>query len=174
MTTRDEFNTFASSKQTQVPPRGISDAILSQVRRDLNPAALTVASKLMGIHAASAVVTLSVCPQFGFRAFGEGDGLVEVFMIFGHYGCLVACGAFFTGVSLLLVALLLKAEEIRRIRQHRLLALGALTLLSLGFFIMMDAEVILGLAIAWFIGALLGSIATLELGWKLRFGRALG
>lgn len=167
-----EFAEFMSTKGS-TPPQALSEAILARVQTDLNPSALRVFSKLIAIHATTAVVTLSVCPQFGFRVFGQGMGLMHYFMAFGTYGCMIACGAFFTGMSLLIAALVLRAEEIRKIHQNRILSLGAVTLLSLGFFIMVDADILLSLALTWFVGAMLGSWITLEVGWTLRFGRAL-
>jgi len=43
-----------------------------------------------------------------------------------------------------------------------------LTLLSLGFFVMLDAEFILGFTAAWIVGSVIGGCMTLELGWTLR------
>lgn len=163
----EEFKAFSTQSGLE-PPRRLTEAILAHVRADLNPPGLHVFSKLMAIHALTAIVTLSICPQFGFRLFGQGMGLMDVFMAFGPHGCMVACGAFFTGASLWIAALVLRTEEIRKIRRNRLLSLGALTLVSLGFFIMIDAEILLGLTITWLLGAFLGSWLTLELGWFLR------
>ncbi|MCC7442672.1 MAG: hypothetical protein IT285_13640 [Bdellovibrionales bacterium] len=168
---RDEFREFMSAEE-RTPPPGVTETILSRVRADLNPSAARVFSKLLAIHSVTAAVTLSFCPQFGFRLLGEGMGLMHVFMAFGTYGCMVACGALFTGLSLLLAAFILRGEEIRKIRDNRLLTLGALTLLSLGFFIMVDAEIVFSLAVTWFAGALIGSWLTLELGWMIRFRQA--
>jgi hypothetical protein len=162
-----EFESFAKGREKK-PPKALSEALFAQVKADLHPSAVRVFSKLMGIHVAAAVATLSVCPQFGFRIFGQGMGLMHTFMALGPYGCMVACGAFFTSLSLLIAALLLSPEEVRKIRQNRVLTLGTLVLLSMGFFIMTDADILLSLAIAWFSGALIGSILTLELGWFIR------
>jgi hypothetical protein len=103
-------------------------------------------------------------------------GLMEFFMHFGEYGCMVACGSFFLGSSILGAMLLLRPEEIRVIRSHRILELGALTLLSVGFFIMLQAEVVLGFFLAWAVGALVGGIFTLEVAWLvcLRLLRVTG
>ena len=164
---KNEYQEFLKSSDS-VPSSRVSSIILEKVHTDLNPSPFKVFSKLLLIHSLTAVVTLSVCPQFGFRILGEGMGLMHIFMAFGQYGCVIACGSFFTGMSLLMGSLVLRVEEIRKIRQNRWLELVLLTLLSLGFFVMMDAELIFGLTVAWFLGAMLGSAATLELGWMLR------
>lgn len=163
-----EYQAFLKAHDA-APSLAVSQKVIAQVHADLNPSSVRVFSKLLGIHAATSLATLAVCPQFGV-GFGQSMGLMTYFMELGPYGCLVACGSFFTGVSLLIASLVLRGEEIRRIRQNRLLELGALTLLSLGFFFMLDAQFVFGLTLAWFLGAVLGSAAALEMGWRLRFG----
>ena len=70
--------------------------------------------------------------------------------------------------SLLLASFLLDPDQLRVIRRHRWLEVGALTFLSLGLFVMLQAEIVLGFALAWLAGSLLGGLATLELGWSIR------
>ena len=164
---KNEFDQFIASNE-EFPPPAISERILVEVRKDLNPSPFVVFSKLVAIHSLTALVTLSVCPQFGFRILGDGMGLMRIFMSLGRYGCLIACGAFFTGSSLLLAATLLKVEEVRVLRKYRVTELGSLALLSLGFFIMRDAELFLGLTFSWLFGAWIGSLISLEIGWSLR------
>lgn len=150
------------------PPQKITEQIFASVRTDLNPNAYWLFAKLLMIHTVTAVATLSVCPQFGFRILGEGMGLMHVFMAFGTYGCFVACGSFFMGTSLLIASLALKAAEIQKIRRNRWLMTGALTLLSLGFFTMAGPELVFSLTMPWLLGSLIGSVLTLEFGWFLR------
>ncbi len=169
---QQEFEEFVKGAPVVPHPSAKLD-LSSTVHRDLNPSPYVVFSKLLAIHFATAVLTLSICPQFGIRLLGDGMGLMHYFMSFGTYGCLVACGAFFTGTSVLAAGLLLRGEELRKIRQNRWLELGTLVLLSLGFFVMKDAELIFGITLAWTLGALLGSLAVLELTWMLRFNRQM-
>jgi hypothetical protein len=149
-------------------PRGISEKVLVQVRRDLNPSPWAVFARLSAIHFFTALFTLSLCPQFGVRVLGSGMGLMHYFMGLGDTGCAIACGVLFIGTSVLLASLLLGPDQVRTIRKHRLLELGALTLLSLGVFVMMQAEIVLGFALAWLVGSFVGGIATLEVGWLIR------
>jgi hypothetical protein len=161
---KSEFQEFRNGAAVR-PPREVSERIYAQVERDLNVSAWGVFSKLSLIHAGSALFTLSICPQFGFRAFGEGMGLMHYFMSLGTVGCPLACGAFFLGMSLLLATLILSAQELRVLRSHRWAGLGALTLLSLGFFLMADpVDIVASFAIAWVFGAVVGGYLVLELG----------
>lgn len=163
-----DFEEFKNSPSI-TPPRGISEKILDTVEKDLKATPWKVFSKLSLIHLASALFTLSICPQFGFRLFGDGMGLMGHFMHLGPYGCMMACGFFFVGMSLLFASLLLKPYELLAIRKHRLAEIGGLAFISLGFFIMIDPEsVVFSFALAWALGSIAGGIAVLELGWMLK------
>lgn len=150
------------------PPKHLSDTILSKVRADLHPSALKVFAKLSGIHFFVAALTLAICPQFGFRFFGDDPGLMGYFMNLGHYGCMIACGSFFLGSSLLVAAFVLRAEEVRTIRKNWLTQFASLALLSLGFFIMFDTEILAVYALLWLFGSITGALVVTEVVWALR------
>lgn len=166
---KDFYKTQSSAKAPF-----LSAKLKETLKVDLNPSVSTVFTKLAGLHLIAATITLTLCPQFGVRLFAKGMGLMHVFMSLGPVGCLVACGSLFIGASFLLAGTVLKGEELRLIRNHRFLTLTTLTSFSLGFFIMLSAEVVLHLSIAWFIGALVGGSAMLEFAWALRFKRVRG
>ena len=163
-----DFCDFDKSK-SQEPSRSSRETLFATITQDLNPSPYYVFSKLLVIHSFVAVVTLSICPQFGFRVWGDGMGLMRVFMNLGTYGCLIACGAFFTSMSLVAASFILKGEDLRTIRNNRWLTLGSMVSMSLGFFVMLDAEILFGLTTAWLVGAFAGSLLTLEVTWRLRF-----
>lgn len=165
--TNKEFKDFSESDPVS-PPKQVTDQILSMVHRDLNPNAWLIFAKLSLIHFGAGIITLSLCPQFGVRLFGEGPGLMKFFLNFGTYGCIALCGAFFVGVSLFISGLVLGREELRVLRRHKVLQISALTLLSMGAFIMADAEILFAFAAAWVLGSMIGGMAMLELGWLLR------
>jgi len=162
-----DFEGFLKGDSVE-PPSGLSQGLFDRVRRDLNPSPWTVFAKLAAIHFLTGLFTLSLCPQFGMRVFGSGMGLMQYFMGMGDVGCGIACGVLFLGISMFLASLLLGADQVRAIRRHRALELGALTLLSLGVFVMLQAEIVLGFALAWLVGSMIGGLMTLELGWAIR------
>jgi hypothetical protein len=162
-----EFKEFLGTADVS-PNVGVSDLILEKVSSDLNPSIFQVFSKLIFIHVSVAAFALSVCPQFGFQIFRNGMGLMHYFMQLGTYGCPLACGSFFIGLSVLVACFMLKIEEVRKIRRTWVLQLGALSLLSLGFFFMFDSEIVFSFAAIWLLGAVAGSLLTLEVGWRFR------
>lgn len=162
-----DFKEFQNTKAIN-PPDALSSKILDQVKRDLHPSAFKVFSKLSIIHFLVGVATLAICPQFGLKLFGDDLGLMSVFMHFGHYGCMMACGFFFLGSSVCVASLILKPEELRVIRANRLAQFLSLALLSLGFFIMVDTEILALYAFLWLIGSLCGALTMTEVVWAFR------
>lgn len=165
--TNKEFQEFLEASPV-APPKELSDKILAMVYRDLNPNPWSIFAKISLIHFAVGIITLSLCPQFGIRIFGQGLGLIHFFIMLGTYGCIVVCGAFFVGTSLFASSLILSRDELRVLRKHRSFHISALVLLSLGAFIMAGAEILFIFALAWAVGSLLGGSIVLELSWMLR------
>jgi hypothetical protein len=167
-----DYLDFKTSDSVSPPPR-VSEQIMSQVRKDLNPSNWQVFSKISKIHFFAALITLSVCPQFGFRVLGSGLGLMEVFMAFGSYGCNVACGSFFIGVTMIASSVLLRPEELRQLKRNSFLEVSLLSFASLGVFIMVgSAEILFSFAVAWLFGSLMSGMALIEVAYFIRTKRA--
>ncbi len=163
----EEFNEFLSAPEVK-PPSDISESILLRVHQELNPPQEKVFLKMLGIHAVVSVFSLSLCSQFGFQIFQIFDAMSTFMSVVGHTYCMVLCGALYIGLSALIFSFVMTPEEIKIIRQHKLLQLTLLSGLSLGFFLCTGAEVLLLPSVLWITGSLLGGIFSLELGWFLR------
>ncbi|MBK8204952.1 MAG: hypothetical protein IPK68_22505 [Bdellovibrionales bacterium] len=100
--TNKDFKEFMEATPVN-PPREIQERVFALVRHDLNPNPWFIFSKLSFIHLVVGGITLSLCPQFGVRVFGEGLGVMRLFLPFGTYGCIALCGAFFVGASFVCV-----------------------------------------------------------------------
>lgn len=150
------------------PPKTIREQLFQMVERELNPSSWLIFGKMTLIHFLTSLFTLSICPQFGLRVFGEGLGIMRWFLKLGTYGCSALCGALFVGASLFLGSLVLKIEEIRVLRSHRFLQILTLALLSLGGFIMAEAEILWIFGLVWTLGSLVGGIGMLEIGRWIR------
>ena len=159
----EEFKEFVDEPAFG-PPASLSERVLTEVHRKLNPNSWLVFSKLSLVHFFGGLITLSICPQFGINLLGTDLGLIKVFYRFGTYGCVTACGALFISLTTILALIALKPEEIKKVRQLWLLQIAALSLLSLGVFLMLDADILWSFATFWIIGGLLGGLVTLEAG----------
>ena len=162
-----EYQEFLAAEPVS-PPEALSESIISRVRRDLNPSAWLVFSKLTLVHVFVGTVTLLFCPQFGFSPSG-GMGLMALFMKFGEEACMLGCGAVFMSGSALMAAIVLRPEQVRVIRKTRFLQISSLALLSMAVFVCAGAGLLISMGLFWVLGSVLGGLVSLEIGWALRF-----
>ena len=172
MTMRDqkinqEFNEFLSCERLE-PPTSIQEAVLSRVHRELNPSNYRVFLKMLGVHSIVSLFSLSICSQFGFQSLKLYDAMDSMMSLVGHTYCMAFCGLLYLSISAAALSLLLKPEEIKIIRRHKILQFTLLSGVSLGVFLCLGAQVLLVPGIFWAMGSLLGGIASLELGWAIR------
>jgi hypothetical protein len=149
-------------------PRPLREGILASVRADLEPSGSRVLAKLGVVHLLTSFATLSICPQFGVRLFGEGMGIMHYFTAFGEPGCSLACGFFFLGATLLAAALVFSRAEWRQLRSRRFWSLTALVLPSIAFFKLMGGEFPLAFSLAWLVGAFACGLTMLEGVWRIK------
>jgi hypothetical protein len=163
---KDEFQEFLSATEID-PPALVTQSVLGKIRMDLNPPALRVFLKVSVIHLVVATITLLFCPQFGF-SFSAGPGLMGLLMKYGEGVCMLGCGAVFLGASALVSSLILRAAEIRKLRQSAFLQFSLLSVVSLVVLLAAIGTGIEMIFLAWLIGSILGGMASLELGWAIR------
>ena len=146
------------------PSQKQSLEIRSLIHAKLHPSSWFVFLKLFLIHTVTSLVTLSFCSQFGVRLFGEGHGLTHYFMYFGSYGCVALCGAFLMGTSFFVASLILKSEEIKTVYAGLPLYIGVLIILSLSLFMIVSSDILVGYALTWIGGAIVGSFVLFNVG----------
>ena len=151
----EDFQEFVRSEGVPVPEE-ISETIMTRVKRDLNPSAWAVFRKLLGVHAVVGTLSLGICIQFGIDPFRTGFSLSDYFMKFGHSTCMVLCGILFVGLSVLLCRVVVRREELRILRKNAWLEVFGLSMISLGIFAVLGAEITLAIGVLWFVGAMLG------------------
>lgn len=158
----------AFTRGSDEPPAEVSKRLLQQVHARMTPSFLKLLPKILILHLLSAVLSLSICEQFGFRLIGEGPGLMGTFASLGTYGCMAACGFVFLGLSLLLCGLFLEFEDLSFLRKRRFAVVGVLSFASLLSFLAGQGFVVIGSALAWGAGSMLGGLAILEAASWLR------
>ncbi|MCM2323360.1 MAG: hypothetical protein NDJ90_08875 [Oligoflexia bacterium] len=165
----EEYQAFLREEPV-APPRALEAQVHDRIHELLSPRPSTVFAKLSGLHLIVGGFSLLACPQLGVSAWGSSFvGLMGPLMAFGPYGCMLACGIFFLGASALAASMVLRPEELRVVRRHRLwnfTALGALSFMAL---MAAGGEGPLLHTLIWFAGSIAGGAGLLELGWKLRF-----
>lgn len=149
-----------------VPPH-INEQILKEIYERLHPKTSHVILKIFSVHLMTAVLTLSICPQFGITFFKSPFNLISTFMIFGMPICNFLCGLFFTTASIVVASFILKRDEMRTLKYNKILVTAALLLSSIGFFSIMNSTFFLELSLLWLIGATMGIIMTLEISGRI-------
>lgn len=148
-------------------PNELNYKILNDIKSRLIPDLKIILLKLFAIHLACAIATLSICPQFGFSTFKTNLNLMDVFMKIGPHFCDFACGAFFTTTSMIFVLILLSRDEIRVLRYRPFLLITTMILSSLGFLLMVNPGLFLGFTLLWLVGAIVGVIGSMEMGFRV-------
>ena len=144
-----DFESFLESGHAQLPT-----SALDSLKKEVFPGISSVALKMGLIHLVSSALTLMACPQFGFRLFFRGHGLMHYFMQAGSVACFALCGAFYLGASFWIAKAFLGEFEWALLRRNSVLVLGSLSLLSLGSFAMMSQELNFEVGLVWLLGAL--------------------
>lgn len=151
----EEFSQFISAKQTE-PPKNITDNIIMNTKKMMNPSPWLVFLKLLGIHSVFGTLSLAICNQFGLNPFNTQISLSEYFMTFGHSVCMTLCGVIFVGFSILAAWMILNRDEFNILKKNYFIQVCSLGILSLATFVALGAHITLSLAILWFLGALIG------------------
>ena len=128
---KDDLEAFLSAPSSP-PPRWVGDEIALTVRRDLNPGLRHIASKLLGVHALSALASLWLCPQFGVELRSGAPSIMDFLSPYGTWACAAGCGIAFSGVTALASAVFLSRDERRVLRGWDIPAFSALISLSWG------------------------------------------
>jgi hypothetical protein len=144
-----DFESFLESGHAQLEP-----SALENLKKEIFPSLSKIALKVGLIHLASSLLSLMACPQFGFRLFFSGHGLMHYFMKAGSVACFAFCGAFYLGASFWIAKIFLGEFEWAVLRKNSALSLSALSLLSLGAFSMMTQELSFEAGFVWLLGAL--------------------
>ena len=152
-------------------PTAMSLDLRSRIEAELRPSRISIFAKISLIQFVVGGITLLFCPQFGI-SFTSQMGLMSVLMRFGDTACMLGCGALFMSASLFASSIFLRPEEVRGLRSSSMLQLLALSTLSLGTLICLGGAVVALLGLVWLVGAFLGGLLSLELGWRLRLRHA--
>ncbi len=161
-----EFNEFSNTNTDQsIVPK---DAF-QKIRQKLFPNHWIVFIKIAIFHTIVGFSSLTICNQFGLNPFQTDQSLTNWFMnIAGHNFCMILCGLFFMTTTYLLANIFLSLEELEAVKRFEWLQTGVMVLVSLAAFYFFGAELVGTLAVLWTVGALIGSLMSIEGSYRLR------
>lgn len=166
---------YAEFLKADAPPsKEAHESLYTTIYERMHPSFAKVFGKLSLIQLIVGTATLTVCPQFHWKAISYFDIFRPILENYGHIACMLACGSFFFGTGVLTSIFVLSPEEILKIKASKYLLFPALIGLFLGAFICVGAHVYLEVALAWMVGAIVASLGTFELGRLVRFFRVQG
>jgi hypothetical protein len=158
---KNDFQAFMNS-QGLSPSEKLNDKILNFVKADLDPSHKMVFLKLLGIQAFIGFLTLTFCPQFKLSLTNKHDLFHYFHHNFGESICMIICGSIFIGSGALFAAYLLKSNEIKKIRESRLLYYTSISIVALSVFFLLGSDIYLKLTFFWFSGSTIGGIIMFE------------
>jgi hypothetical protein len=151
-----DFDEFVNSDQIH-PPAHLTEKVTNMVSHDLKPDIWNIFTKLAGVQAACAAVTLLFCPQFEV-GFAKHDPFAGLIHSVGEFGLLVVCGIIFLGSGAAIAPLFLKQSDMKAISRSMLAYFPSAALLAVILFYLFGANINLTLALPWFLGGSLGGI----------------
>ena len=162
-----EFLEFVDSDPVP-PPVLLTEKLKTIVSQDLRPAIWKIFSKLAGLQAACATLTLFFCPQFEI-GFAKHDYLGHLVQHSEGFGFMIFCGMIFLGGGAVIAPFFLKQAEMKAIEKSVLIYFPSAALLAVMLFYSVGADIDWNLALPWFIGGTLGSVIGFELVKYFRF-----
>lgn len=142
----------------------MNEKIIEDIKSRIMPDIKRIFLKIFLVHLATALVTLSICPQLGVTSFNTGINISHLFMTFGKIGCDLFCGFFFTSASISISLFFLSRDEIRFIKHRKSYLASVFVLFSIGLLLMFNSKLFVELSIIWLIGTLFGVVSTIEIG----------
>ncbi len=162
-----EFLEFVNSDPV-TPPALLTEKLKITVSQDLRPAIWKIFSKLAGMQAACATLTLFFCPQFEI-GFAKHDHLADLVQHPEGFGFMIVCGMIFLGGGAVIAPFFFNQAEMKAIEKSVLIYFPTAALLAVMLFYSLGADIDWTLALPWFLGGTLGSVIGFELVKYFRF-----
>ncbi len=158
---QNDFQDFMKAASVEVSSE-ISMPILQMIASKLNPSAWMVLAKAIVLQVVVGTMSLGICYQFAMNPFHSSFSLSNYFMHFGLSLCMSLCGVLFIGLSISVSRLLYTNEEFKVFQKNSFLQIFCLTSFSLIAFAALGAQLVLGIAAFWFLGAMLGGLVVVH------------
>lgn len=162
-----EFTDFIETEQI-APGDRLDETVLSMVRKDLRPALWKTYGKLTLVEVTAGLLTLTLCPQFGFGFAQHNQFLHALHSSTPPAVFYLLCGLFFVIFGATLGGLILNRAEIRTAGRSRYLYFTVYSVLAFLILLALGPEAFVVSTLAWILGALLGNILGFEVAIRLR------
>jgi hypothetical protein len=151
-----------------LPPATLTEKLKITVSQDMRPAMWKILSKLAGMQAACATLTLFFCPQFEI-GFAKHDYLAHLVQHSEGFGFMIVCGMIFLSGGAVIAPIFFNQVEMKAIEKSVLIYFPTVAFLAVMLFYSLGANIYWSLALPWFFGGTLGSVIGFELVKYFRF-----
>jgi hypothetical protein len=151
-----------------LPPATLTEKLKITVSQDMRPAMWKIFSKLAGMQAACATLTLFFCPQFEI-GFAKHDYLAHLVQHSEGFGFMIVCGMIFLSGGAVIAPIFFNQAEMKAIEKSVLIYFPTVAFLAVMLFYSLGANIYWSLALPWFFGGTLGSVIGFELVKYFRF-----
>jgi hypothetical protein len=151
-----------------LPPATLTEKLKITVSQDMRPAMWKIFSKLAGMQAACATLTLFICPQFEI-GFAKHDYLAHLVQHSEGFGFMIVCGMIFLSGGAVIAPIFFNQAEMKAIEKSVLIYFPTVAFLAVMLFYSLGANIYWSLALPWFFGGTLGSVIGFELVKYFRF-----
>ena len=165
-----EFAEFANADPAK-PSNDVDRTVLDMVANDLLPSPMKVYSKFTLVEAASGLLTLTLCPQFGFGFGQHNEFLHSLHASTPPLVFYLLCGLFFVLLGAGMSGLVLNLAEIRSVGNKRFPYFAIYSVLAYLVLIMLGTEVFVISSLVWILGAFLGNVLGFEAVTRLRHAK---
>jgi hypothetical protein len=152
-----EFAEFADAKPA-APGESADEAILQMVGKDLRPTLWKIYAKFTLVEAAAGLLTLTICPQFGFGFGRHNEFLHALHLATPPAVFYLLCGLFFVIFGAAMAGLVLNRDEIRSCRNNDNWYFAGYSILAYLTLVAFGAEVFVISSLTWMLGAMLGNL----------------
>jgi hypothetical protein len=152
-----QFAEFIDADPT-APSKGMDEAVLRIVSKDLRPAPWKVFAKLTLVEVTAGLVTLTLCPQFGLGFGTHNEFLHRLHAATSPAIFYFLCGVLFVTIGAALGGLVLTRHEIRAVSHTRNRYFAVYSVLAYMTLVTLGPEVFVAGSLIWIVGAMLGNV----------------
>jgi len=151
-----------------VPSKEKDRVVMDMVSRDLHPTPIKVYSKFALIQSFSGLLTLTVCPQFGF-GFGQHNQFLHTLhaattpIVF-----YLLCGVFFVLLGAIMSGGILNQDETRTVGSKKFVCFAIFSVFAYLVLVALGSEAFAVSSLVWILGAFMGNILGFEATTRLR------
>jgi hypothetical protein len=165
-----EFAEFANAAPAK-PSKDVDRAVMDMVANDLLPSPMKVYGKFTLVEAASGLLTLAFCPQFGFGFGQHNEFLHSLHATTTPVVFYLLCGLFFVLLGAGMSGLILNRDEVRSVGNKKFLYFVIYSVLAYLILIMLGTEAFVISSLVWILGAFLGNVLGFEAVIRLRHAK---